>query len=253
MHKCGNIKQRSNDKGHNSYWIYVGLYIGLLVWIKIWKSLCINIIKLQVWRWRLKWILWVSSQNDKDIRNRELAWSYWRWFIYMSIWIKLKLDWSQCSYQEDIQAMITILKKRFSMDAQHDVTWVWLDKVKIARKDLRGTKRRSRSSSGLKTELPWLRWRREYLHSVEVLIELWGVILCEGSNHCSILNRSDMKPWIELICVEMVQVTCSKCVCSKRWDKDDCNPLWRDIEKKWHMKTLKTQVVEYVIFFWTRV
>jgi hypothetical protein len=24
-----------NDKGHNSYWIYVGLYVDLLVWRKI--------------------------------------------------------------------------------------------------------------------------------------------------------------------------------------------------------------------------
>jgi hypothetical protein len=37
MHKWKNIKQRSNDKGHSSYWILVDLYIGLLVWIKIWK------------------------------------------------------------------------------------------------------------------------------------------------------------------------------------------------------------------------
>jgi hypothetical protein len=39
-----------------------------------------------------------------------------------------------------------------------------------------------------------------------------------------------------------------KVVCSKRGDKVDYNPLWSDIEKKWHMKTLKTQVVEMVIF-----
>jgi len=55
--------------------------------------------------------------------------------------------------------------------------------VKIARKGLRGTKRRWRASDGLATEVPWLRWRREYLHWVEVLIKLWGVILCWGSNH----------------------------------------------------------------------
>jgi hypothetical protein len=36
---------------------------------------------------------------------------------YVSMWIKLKLDWSQHSYQEDIQARIMILKKLFSMDA----------------------------------------------------------------------------------------------------------------------------------------
>ena len=37
MHKRRNTKHRLNDKGHKSYWIYVGLYVGLLVWIKIWK------------------------------------------------------------------------------------------------------------------------------------------------------------------------------------------------------------------------
>jgi len=36
-----------------------------------------------------------------------------------------------------------------SMDAQFDVTQEWLDRVKIARKGLRGTKRRWRSSDGL--------------------------------------------------------------------------------------------------------
>ena len=61
------------------------------------------------------------------------------------MWVKLKLDWSQHAYLQDVQARITILKKWFSMDAQYDVTWVWLDKVKIARKGLRGTKRRWRS------------------------------------------------------------------------------------------------------------
>jgi len=52
----------------------------------------------------------------------------------------------------------------------------------------------------------------------------------------------------ELICVEMFQVTCARCVCSKKEDKVDCNPLWSNIEKKWHMKILKTQVVKLVIF-----
>ena len=30
--------------------------------------------------------------------------------------------------------------------------------------------------------------------------------MCRGSNH----SESDLKPWIELTCVEMVQVTCSR-------------------------------------------
>ena len=48
--------------------------------------------------------------------------------------------------------------------------------------------------------------------------------------------------------MEMAQVTCSRCVCSKKGDKVNYNPLWSNIEKKWHMKTLKTQVVKFVIF-----
>ena len=68
-----------------------------------------------------------------------------------------------------------------------------------------------------------------------------------------IISGSDLKPWIKLICVEMVQVTCSRWVCSKRWDKGDCNHLWRGIEKKWHMKILKTQVVKMLIFSWSWV
>ena len=40
-----------------------------------------------------------------------------------------------------------------------------------------------------------------------------------------IISGSDLKPWIELTCVEMVQVTCSRYVCLKRGDKVDCNPL----------------------------
>jgi hypothetical protein len=50
-----------------------------------------------------------------------------------------------------------------------------------------------------------------------------------------------------LMCVEKVQVTYSRCVCSKKEDKVDCNPLWSNMEKKWHMKILKTQVVQLVI------
>jgi hypothetical protein len=51
-----------------------------------------------------------------------------------------------------------------SMDAQYDVTQERLHRVKIARKWLRGTKRRWRPSDSLWTEVPLLRWRREYLH-----------------------------------------------------------------------------------------
>jgi hypothetical protein len=42
-----------------------------------------------------------------------------------------------------------------SMDAQYDVTQEWLNRVKIARKELRGTKRRWRPSDGLWTQVPW--------------------------------------------------------------------------------------------------
>ena len=59
----------------------------------------------------------MSSQNEKGIRNHELAWPYWCWSMYVSMWDKLKFDWSQHSYLENIQAKIKILKKWYSMDA----------------------------------------------------------------------------------------------------------------------------------------
>jgi hypothetical protein len=81
--------------------------------------------------------------------------------ICQTMWIKLKLDWSQRLYQEDIQARIIILKKWFSwmlnVDSRYDVPWGWLNRMKIARKELWGTKRRWRVSDSLKTEVPWLR------------------------------------------------------------------------------------------------
>jgi len=37
-------------------------------------------------------------------------------------------------------------------------------------------------------------------------------------------------------------------VFAQRKETVDCNPLSSNIEKKWHMKTLKSQVVKLVIF-----
>jgi hypothetical protein len=89
---------------------------------------------------------------------------------YMSIQVNQTKAW----------LISTFISRRYSseyhnieeMGAWYDVTWVWLDRVKITRKGLRGTKRRWRSSNGLETEVPWLRWRREHLHWVKVLIKL---------------------------------------------------------------------------------
>jgi len=39
-----------------------------------------------------------------------------------------------------------------------------------------------------------------------------------------IICGSDLKPWIELTCVEMIQVTCSSYIYSKRGDKVNCIP-----------------------------
>jgi hypothetical protein len=127
------------------------------------------------------------------------------------------MTWTWMIFSWDFKWMLNV-------GSRYDVTWGWLDRVKITRKELRGTKQRWRASDGLATEVPWLRWRIEYLHWVEVLIELWGVILCGESNNYWIISGSDLKPWMELPCVEMVQVTSSRLICSKDWDKDGCNP-----------------------------
>jgi len=91
-------------------------------------------------------------------------------------------------------------------------------------------------------------WRREYLHWVSALMKLWGVMLGGRLNHCWIMGGSEFKPLTILICVEMVRVSCSKLTfSSKNWSKRigqrRFQPLWRDFEKKWHMKVLKTQVI----------
>jgi hypothetical protein len=75
-----------------------------------------------------------------------------------------------CFYENQTRAwlILTIISRRqsskvhnieemiLSMDAQYDVTLEWLDRVKIARKGLRGTKWRWRPRDGLWTEVPWL-------------------------------------------------------------------------------------------------
>ena len=103
-----------------------------------------------------KWIRYEESWIGLTILLLVHIWIYenqtraWLILAVISRWHSSKVH--------NIEEMI------LSMDAQYDVTQEWLDRVKIARKGLRGTKRRWRPSDGLWTEVPWLRWRREYLH-----------------------------------------------------------------------------------------
>ena len=72
------------------------------------------------------------------------------------------------------------------IDSIKDVTW-WPLGVKIASKRLQDTKQRWRASDGLVPEAQWLGWRREYLHCVKALIELWWAMFCGGSSYCWII------------------------------------------------------------------
>jgi hypothetical protein len=88
-------------------------------------------------------------------------------------WLTILLSVHICFYENQNWAwlILTVISRRnsskvhnteemiLSMDAQYDVTQEWLDRVKIARKGIRGTKRRWRPSDGLWIELPWQRWR----------------------------------------------------------------------------------------------
>ena len=78
--------------------------------------------------------------------------------------------------------------------SKQDVTW-WLDRVEIVRKGLRGTKRRWRTSDDLTTEGPWLKWRREYLSWVDVLIKLWRVMLIFRIK--SLLSYLERRIWMK--------------------------------------------------------
>jgi hypothetical protein len=113
----------------------------------------------------------------------------WIWIIVVAI-------------ETSIESLMLILR--------YDVTWVWPDRVKIARKWLRRTKQGWRASEGLENDGPRLWLRRKYLHWVEVIIKLWGVILYGGLNHYWIISESNLKTWMKRTCDDMVQVTCSR-------------------------------------------
>ena len=85
------------------------------------------------------------------------------------IYIRNGLTLEACLFKSRWRNVIQCVLK---VDSKQDVTW-WLDRVKIARKGLRGTKWRWRASDGLATEGPWLGWGRENLHRVDVLIKLY--------------------------------------------------------------------------------
>jgi len=119
------------------------------------------------------------------------------------------------------------------------MTWVWLDKVKIARKRLRGTKWRWRDKRRLKDRGTMAKVKKRVL------------ALSRGTNQAmrshivlriKIFNGSDLKSWIELTYVEMIQVTCSSYIYSKRGDKVNCildevilrrSGIWRHWRLKW--------------------
>jgi hypothetical protein len=139
-----------------------------------------------------------------------------KWIRYEESWIGLTilLLVHICFYENQTRAWLilafisrwhsskvhNIEEMILSMHAQYDVTQEWLDRVKIARKGLRGTKQRWRPSDGLWTKVPWLRWRRGYLHWVDELISydrlyyvdasvrwleamIWTQIWWNGSSH----------------------------------------------------------------------
>jgi hypothetical protein len=120
------------------------------------------------------------------------------------------------------------------MDAQYDVTQEWLDRVKIARKGLRKTKRRWRPSDGLWTEVLALsRWTNQ----------LWRVIICWCISKVTWSHdfNSYMVKWYKsqgLICV-----------CFKRWDKDVCDPYeampWRN--HTWDTNDSRS-LLNYILF-----
>jgi hypothetical protein len=138
--------------------------------------------------WSLYWFeymdkTWEIAMHKYD-QNKRLKWLRGlvmsKWMRYDESWIGLTILILVhiCFYENQTRAWLilafisrwhsskvhNIKEMILSMDAQNDVTEEWLDRVKIARKGLRGTKRRWRPSDGLWIDVPWLRWRREYLH-----------------------------------------------------------------------------------------
>jgi len=108
-----------------------------------------------------------------------------KWIRYEESWIGLTILLSVhiCFYENQTRAwlFLTVISRRhsskvhnieemiLSMVDQYDVTQEWLDRVKIARKGLRKTRRRWRPSDGLWTEVLALsRWTNQ----------LWRVIIC---------------------------------------------------------------------------
>jgi len=59
-----------------------------------------------------------------------------------------------------------------------------------------------------------------------------------------------LKPSIELACVKMVQVTCSRWICSKDWDKLDAS-LGEEICEEWHIKANAIARVWNRFYLWS--
>ena len=142
-------EQRFNTRLNNQ-WDNANGYnmVSVLVWIymdKTWE-ITTYIWSEQRMKWlrglvKPKWIRYEESWIGLTILLLVHIWIYenqtraWLILAVISRWHSSKVH--------NIEEMI------LSMDAQYDVTQEWLDRVKIARKGLRGTKRRWRPSDGL--------------------------------------------------------------------------------------------------------
>jgi hypothetical protein len=142
-------EQRFNTRSNNQ-WDNANGYnmVSVLVWIYMDKT------------WEIPTYIW-SEQRMKWLRGLVKP----KWIRYEESWIGLTILLSVhiCFYENQTRAWLilavisrwhsskvhNIEEMILSMDAQYDVTQEWLDRVKIARKGLRGTRRRWRPSDGL--------------------------------------------------------------------------------------------------------
>jgi hypothetical protein len=142
-------EQRFNTRSNNQ-WDNANGYnmVSVLVWIYMDKT------------WEIPTYIW-SEQRMKWLRGLVKP----KWIRYEESWIGLTILLSVhiCFYENQTRAWLilavisrwhsskvhNIEEMILSMDAQYDVTQEWFDRVKIARKGLRGTRRRWRPSDGL--------------------------------------------------------------------------------------------------------
>ena len=137
-------------------------------------------------------------------------------------------------------------------DSIQSVTW-WLEMVKIARKGFEVlSKGEGRATAWWPKNLA--RWRRKYLHLVEVPIKLYWSHWSEGSNLGWIIEVT-WYIWSQLIFVEWNQVACSIWLCSRRKSKLTwLAPSLVEHWKLWHVVQRKsTQAVQTPFFIWSWV